>query len=78
MLPCGANEPETVVVAAVVRAVEVPARNRTAVGVAAPATAATEAVGARRSAARVGHSFASRYTTIPVPAPFKYVSTHIV
>ena len=47
----GANEPETNVVVAVVRVVVVPVRNRTVVGVVVPATAAFEAVGARRRAA---------------------------
>ena len=73
-----ANEPETVVVVAVVRSVVAPVRNRTVEGVVAPATTAYEAVRARRSAARVVHSLTSGYTAIPIPTPFKYVSTHIV
>ena len=79
MLLCGANEPETGGAVAVVRDADAPVRNRTDVGIAVPAAAALEAGGARRSAARVGHSAATYTTTVvPVPEPLFYVSAHIV
>ena len=59
MLLSGANKPETATVAADVRVAAAPDRNRTVVGAAAPATAAIEAVRARRRAARVGYSLTS-------------------
>ena len=70
-----ANKAEANVEAAVERVVEVPKNNLSAVGVAAPRTATITTEGPRR---RACPWCSICYATTPIPAPFQYVSAHVV